>query len=111
VELRSRAAQLKRSRVPLLRRLGFRIVPFIEAGSVWGRDPGGDALRVRPIREWKDLKLPRRSDVRWDLGFGLRQEVNYPGILSYAQVDFAWPMGADTGPARVTVQLSKDGLD
>jgi hypothetical protein len=93
---------LRRTRLPVIKRFSVKLLPFVEAGSVWGR---------RPILRWKDLRLPRASEYRWDLGFGLRHEVGYSGILSHAQLDFAWPMGAQTGPVRITVQLSSNGLD
>lgn len=111
LEFRSRAAQIKRSRLPVLRDLGLKLVPFVEAGAVWGREPGASRIRVRQLRAWKDLHLPRPADVLWDLGFGLRRDIDYSGVLSYVEVDFAWPMGADTGPVRITLQFSKDGLD
>ena len=46
-----------------------------------------------------------------DLGVGLRRNVDSSGLLSYLQVDFAWPMGADTGPARITLTLSARRFD
>jgi len=126
LEFRTPAAYVRRSRVPLLRRLGLRLAPFVEAGAVWGRErapaesadgtqPGdvapGARPRIRPIREWDDLRGPRRSEIRWDLGIGVRRDIDFTGILSAVQVDFAWPMGADTGPVRITARFSKDGLD
>lgn len=111
LEIQSRAAQIKRTRLPILKNLGMRLIPFAEVGAIWGRARGPGTISVQPLRELQELRLPRRRDVRWDLGLGLRQNVDYAGVLSYAEIDFAWPMGSDTGPARITVQFSKDGLD
>ncbi len=113
-EIRSPAATLRVRRVKALRNLGLKLVPFVEAGAVWGLDPDRadpSVLRIREIREWDDLRAPRRSEVHWDLGVGLRRDIDYSGILSYVEVDLAWPMGADTAPPRVTLQFSRDGLD
>jgi hypothetical protein len=122
-EVRSPPATLRVKRVKALRNLGLKLVPFAEAGAVWGLKPGPtDPLireiretreipDIREIREWRDLRAPRRSEVHSDLGIGLRRDIGYSGILSYVEIDVAWPMGADTGPPRITVQFSRDGLD
>ncbi len=93
---------MKRTRIPLIKEARLRLVPFAEAGSVWGG---------RPLENPEELQLPLRSEVHWDLGFGLRRIVDSSGLLSYLQVDFAWPMGADSGPARITLSLSGQGFD
>lgn len=90
-------------KLPVVGKTKLRLVPFAEVGSVWGRTDRG--LRG------SDLSLPDRSDIHWDLGLGLRRIVDSSGLLSYLQVDFAWPMGADTGPARITLTLSSRGFD
>jgi hypothetical protein len=113
-EVRTPAATLRVKRVKALRNLGLKLVPFAEAGAVWGLQPG-PAVRsvpeIREVRAWRDLRAPRRSEVRWDLGFGLRRDVDYSGLLSYFEVDLAWPMGSDTSSPRIMVQFSRDGLD
>lgn len=91
---------LRRSGIPLIETLRFHLVPFAEVGSAWGT--------FVPQTDWE---LPKRRDVHWDLGFGIRRVVESSGVLSFLQVDFAWPMGADSGPARITVQLSRRGFD
>lgn len=110
-EVRSPPATLRVKRVAALRNLGLKLAPFVEAGTVWGLESGRTDPKIREIREWRDLRAPRRSDVHWDLGIGLRRDVSYSGILSYLEIDLAWPMGADTGSPRITVQFSRDGLD
>jgi hypothetical protein len=119
-EVRSPSATLRVKRIKALRNLGLKLVPFAEAGAVWGLEPGPtvpetreirETPQIREIREWRDLRAPRRSEVHWDLGFGLRRDVDYSGILSYVEIDVAWAMGADTGSPRITVQFSRDGLD
>jgi hypothetical protein len=116
-EVRSPSATLRVKRVKALRNLGLKLVPFAEAGAVWGleRGPTGPEIReirtIRRIRAWRDLRAPRRTEVHWDLGFGLRRDVDYSGILSYVEIDLAWPMGADTSSPLITVQFSRDGLD
>lgn len=91
---------VRRSGVPLVEKLRFHLVPFAEVGSAWGT--------FVPQSDWM---LPKARDVHWDLGVGIRRVVESSGVLSFVQVDFAWPMGADTGPARITVQLSRRGFD
>jgi hypothetical protein len=95
--------------IPYVEKARLLLIPFGEAGAVWGRPPelGG----TRRVRELKDLRMPRSTEVHWDLGFGLRRIVETSGLLSYVQIDFAWPMGFDTGPARITVALSSKGFD
>ena len=110
-EVRSPPATLRVKRVKALRNLGLKLAPFVETGAVWGLEPGRTRPEIREIREWRDLRAPRRSDVHWDLGIGLRRDISYSGILSYLEIDLAWPMGADTGSPRITVQFSRDGLD
>ena len=116
-EVRSPPATLRVKKIKALRNLGLKLVPFAEAGAVWGLKPSRtdqqirEVLEIREIRSWRDLRGPRRSDMHWDLGFGLRRDVDFSGILSYAEIDLAWPMGADTGSPRITVQFSRDGLD
>jgi len=117
VEYRTRALHVRRSRIPFLKKLGLKVVPFAELGSVWGRDTaarddeGRPRLAVRPILELDDLRRPDRRDWRWDLGAGVRRDFDLAGILSHVEFDIAWPMGADHGPPRYTVQFSRDGLD
>lgn len=91
---------VRRSGIPLVEKLRFHLVPFAEVGSAWGT--------FVPQSDWE---LPDPSEVHWDLGIGIRRVVESSGVLSFVQVDFAWPMGADTGPARITVQLSRRGFD
>jgi hypothetical protein len=110
-EVRSPPATLRVKRVKALRNLGLKLVPFAEVGAVWGLKPGLIDPLIREIREWHDLRAPRRSEVHWDLGVGLRRDIGYSGILSHVEIDLAWPMGADTGSPRITVQFSRDGLD
>jgi len=93
---------LRKTRIPFIKKLRLRLVPLVEAGAVWGD---------RAIHHPYDLKLSDRSDIHWDLGFGLRKTVDSSGFLSYAQLNFVWPMGADTGPPRITVTLSGKGFD
>lgn len=93
---------LRKSRVPLLRRAGVQFVPFAELGAAWGR---------RPIRRYDALVGPRRQDLRWDLGIGFRKGLLGTGQAAHCQVNVAWPMGADTGPARVTLAFSSDGVN
>ena len=90
-------------KTPIFGKTKLRFVPFAEVGSVWGTDPIHDAGDL--------ADLPDRNQVHWDLGVGLRRNVDSSGLLSYLQVDFAWPMGADTGPARITLTLSARGFD
>lgn len=85
-ELSSR--RLKKTRVPLITRMGLQLVPYAEWGVVRGTDRG-----------------------RADLGFGLRHSLVETGQATHAQVDFAWPVGQESGPVRVTFSLSNDGLD
>ncbi|MEZ4648454.1 MAG: hypothetical protein R3E97_06615 [Candidatus Eisenbacteria bacterium] len=89
-------------KTPIFGKTKLRFVPFVEAGSVWGDSPIHDA---------GDMEMPGGNQVHWDLGVGLRRNVDSSGLLSYLQVDFAWPMGADTGPARITLTLSSRGFD
>ena len=91
---------VRRSGIPLVEKLRFHLVPFAEVGSAWGA--------LVPQNDWD---LPKPREVHWDLGIGIRRVVESSGVLSFMQVDFAWPMGADTGPARITVQLSRRGFD
>lgn len=93
---------LRATGLSFLKGLGLHPVPFAEVGASWG---------AAPIRWASSLKGPRREDVHWDLGLGVRKSLGDTGIASHAQVDFAWPMGSDTGPVRVTFALSSDGLD
>lgn len=100
---------LRRTRIPHIKRGRLRLVPFAEIGSVWSNpDEQGGA---DPLRDLDDLRAPRASEAHWNLGFGLRRDVESSGLLSYVQVDFAWPMGAETGPVRVTLKLSSIGFD
>jgi hypothetical protein len=91
--------------VRLLQKTALILVPLAEIGSVWG-DP-----LTHPILEFNDLRAPRLSEIHWDLGFGLRKDIGYSGVLTQAEVDFVWPMGADTAPARITFRLSNNWLD
>jgi hypothetical protein len=111
VEYRSPGATLRIKKIKVLRNLGLRLVPFAEAGSVWGLEGGGPEPRIREIQGWRDLRAPRRDEVHWDMGFGLRRDIDYAGVLSFVEIDLAWPMGADTGAPQITVQFSRDGLD
>lgn len=85
-ELSSRG--LKRTHVPLVTKMGLELVPYAEWGVVRGANRG-----------------------RADLGFGLRHSLVETGQATHAQVDFAWPIGRESGPVRVTFSLSNDGLD
>lgn len=89
-------------KLPLVGKTKLRLVPFAEFGAVWGDGS---------LTEADDLRLPRGPEVHWDLGVGLRRMVESSGLLSYLQVDGAWPMGADTGPIRVTLSLSSHGFE
>lgn len=93
---------LRRTRIPWIAKARLHPVPFVETGAVWGRAPLEDPASV---------SAPERGEVRWDLGIGLRRGVESSGLLSYVQVDVAWPMGSDTGPPRITVTLSSRGFD
>lgn len=93
---------ISRTTLPVVRDLNLTLVPFIEGGAVWGDGP---------VHRVSDLCGPRGSDFLWDLGFGLRRSVDLSGILSYVQIDFAWPMGHRRGPVRIGVTLSEFGLD
>ena len=95
--------KLGQIKLPVFGKTKLRLVPFAEVGSVWGDPSVGLGGR--------DLVLPDPSEIHWDLGLGLRRIVDSSGLLSYLQVDFAWPMGADTGPARITLMLSSRGFD
>jgi hypothetical protein len=110
-EYRSSTAALRSGNLKILRNLGLKLVPFAEAGAVWGLERGGNEPRIRQIHEWKDLRAPRGSETHWDLGAGLRRDIDYTGMISYIEIDIAWPMGADNGPPRIMVQFSRDGLD
>ncbi|MCC7141467.1 MAG: hypothetical protein IT349_05130 [Candidatus Eisenbacteria bacterium] len=90
------SARLRRTRLPVLAGLGLQVVPYTEAGAI------GHALATvdhDPAR------------LRWNLGVGLRKSLIETGQASHAQIDFAWPMGEDSGPARITLSFSNDGLD
>ncbi|MEZ4655648.1 MAG: hypothetical protein R3E12_19175 [Candidatus Eisenbacteria bacterium] len=91
---------VRKSGLPWIEKLRFHLVPFLEVGSAWGG--------FVPQTDWDP---PTADQVHWDVGFGVRRVVESSGILSFVEVDFAWPMGDDTGPARITVQLSKRGYD
>ena len=92
-------------RLPLVGPVKAIMVPFAEVGSAWGGRP------LHQFLTWGDLDFPGRRDLRWDLGFGLRRDIDFAGLLSHAQLDFAWPMGAQRGPARITLLLSRNWLD
>jgi hypothetical protein len=96
---------LRKTGIPLIRKSKLILVPLAEVGSVWG-DPLSE-----PILRFRDLRAPHPCEVHWDLGIGLRKDIGYSGVLTQAEIDFAWPMGADTGPARITVRLSSNWLD
>ncbi len=102
VEYRLAERLMRRARLPVVSGLNLRLVPFIEGGAVWGDNP---------ILCASDLRGPRRHEFLWDLGLGLRRNFDLSGILSYVQVDFAWPMGHSRGPVRIGVTLSDIGLD
>ena len=80
--------RLKRTCVPLVSRMGLKLVPYAEWGLVQGADRG-----------------------RADVGFGLRHSLVETGQATHAQVDFAWPVGRESAPVRITFSLSNDGLD
>lgn len=96
------------TRLPWIKRARLRLVPFAEVGSAWlGLGPEGEPR----MRDRDDLRDPRFDEIHWDLGFGLRRNVESSGLLSFVEVDFAWPMGGDTGPVRITARLSSVGFD
>ncbi len=101
-EFQKRADIWGHMRVKSMRSLRLRLVPFTEVGSCWG---------AQPILSGSDLRDPEPSEVHWDLGAGLRTDLDYTGFLSFAEIDFAWPMGQDRGPARIAFRLSSNGLD
>lgn len=102
VEYRRAGCLMRRTRLPVIRDLNLRLVPFVEGGAVWGDGP---------ILGFADLRGPKRHEYLWDVGFGLRRDLDLSGILSHVQVDFAWPMGQRRGPVRIGVTLSNIGLD
>lgn len=89
-------------RVPFAKELRVHLMPFAELGAAWGSPP------VRFPSHWKG---PHRSDTHWDLGWNLRRSLEDLGVAAHADVRFVWPMGADTGPARITFSFSGDGRD
>lgn len=105
----------RKARIPLLGKLRFHVVPFVEAGSIWSNMPSEDDLEqgrsFAVIHDLGDLRRPQYDETRWDLGFGIRRILETSGLLHFAQVDFAWPMGAETGPVRITARLSSRGFD
>ena len=105
MEYRWQEELLRHTGIPLVKKLKPDLVPFVETGSVWG-NPLED-----PILRFKDLRAPHSSEILWDFGIGIRRDIGYSGILTHLQLDFAWPMGSDTGPARITVLLSNNWLD
>ncbi len=90
----------RKTRAPLLGKLGLKILPFAEVGAIGH----GDEIEAREL-------FVGSEHARWDVGFGVRRSLLETGQAAHVQVDFAWPVGEISGPVRITLSFSNDGLD
>ncbi len=89
--------------VPHPAMLPLQLGAFVATGAVWGVDPYGGPTRP-------GVDFAEEPEFRSEAGVSILYRPGLPDPSTYLEIGWGWPLGAHSGPARLSVSYSR-GVD